>query len=244
MKKINKNTIYIITSLLILLLVLILDKTNISNLKNQILGDVSKNNSGYTCNQFSGTCEYDRKNAQYSTKETCENNCFKYQWYCNKTLGQCTKDFRGKYNNLVDCWKNCFDKVTYTCNNDGSCTPINVYGDSYIDYDKICTKGPIQCKSKQINSFLTLDECIQECPGNINIKYSQKNHECIPDKNGSYYSLKDCISDIKNPYTGYTGYNCNASKNCVLTTDFNPNFKASTFEDAFDKCKKACSIIN
>jgi hypothetical protein len=106
--------------------------------------------------------------AEHTNKTSCQEECSKsrYKWYCNKTLGQCTRDFRGTYNNLETCWKNCYDQVSYYCDiRDGLCKAGTIYGSGNMVY--------LQFTS------MTLEECSQKCrPVTRAYLYNENNNKC------------------------------------------------------------------
>jgi len=155
-KFIKINIKIIITIIIFLILFFMYFRNNYTLIfqnKFNILADISNNKVGYTCDRFSGLCEVDTIGAEFSSEASCQKSCStsRYKWYCNKTLGQCTRDFRGIYNNLETCWKNCYSQVSYYCDiRDGLCKSGTIYGgEQKISYLQVDT--------------MTLDECSKKC---------------------------------------------------------------------------------
>lgn len=191
-----KNNFKIIITIIILLILFLIYFRNNSNFifqnNSKLLADVTPNKVGYTCDRFSGLCEIDTIAAEYTSETSCQKSCSvsRYKWYCNKTLGQCNRDFRGTYNNLETCWKNCYAQVSYYCDiRDGLCKSGIIYGaEDRISYLQFAT--------------MTLDECSQKCrPVTRAYLYDSNTQKCTwaNPENGSKNLIdwNECISKTK-----------------------------------------------
>ncbi len=198
---IKKYLQIIITIILLILIFIYLKSIGINPLikkQNPFLADVSINKIGYTCDRFSGICEVDTISAEYTNKNSCQQACsnLRYKWYCNTTLGQCTRDFRGTYNNLETCWKNCYDKVSYYCDiRDGLCKAGNIYGN--------------QVKEKLAyiqTANMNIQECSSKCrPATKAYLYNENNKKCTwanPEtKHKDLISWNECVGLSKSDNT-------------------------------------------
>jgi len=160
----SKKIIYIIFSLAIIFLIVqsFSNKTNI--FWNKLFADINNSSMGYTCDRYAGLCYIDSYTSEYSSENDCLKECpsLRFKWYCNTTLAQCTRDFRGTYNNLETCWKNCYDKVSYHCD----------------IATGLCLSNPTNNILTNLNN-LTLEECTQNCrPATVSYIFDKTNQKC------------------------------------------------------------------
>lgn len=269
MTKFIQKHIYIIISILVLLVILICFQNSnpVSFLNDNLFANLTNNKKGYTCDRYAGICEVDETSPEYLDEKQCQAQCSKlrYQWYCNETIGQCTRDFRGKYNNYDSCWSNCYDKVTYYCDaTDGTCkagmlwggtTPTLLLQNAYMTIDEcgqkckpiknvyIYNSGTRKCawdNTGAYSGYISWDDCTNKSGSNGSIKFTQSNGKCVPTPTGEFDTLRKCTQALPNEYAGYTGFNCNYSEGkCYLSTG-SAEFKATTMEDAYEICKYNC----
>lgn len=187
---------------------------------NNLLADVLNFKTGYTCDRYSGLCIVDKYAAEYSSEKDCLNICpdLRFKWYCNKTIGQCTHDFRGIYNNLDTCQVNCFGSQS---------TGLDQYKD-YSGYTCNYSKGEcILTKTNAEFQATTLEDSHYNCIYNCAPELDQIIKNDYAYRNGG---KMDSFSLLANPkehacfnHLNEKGDTCYSDRNCTIRNNICAN---------------------